>query len=168
MLAYGSFMSAWNVVSGNTPKIASAEIVIFIGASSAAGFVNYTVNHMLDLMFRNQAWTSPSASILFGLATEMLYDTSTSGSEPSGIGFAREPVPASSIDAASAGVTTNNTTITFDTPSGSWGTITSLIIMDALTGGNMLAFDNGNIVDQAVGYGDTVLITPGNFDVDLD
>ena len=168
MLAYGSFNSAWNVVSGNTPKIASAEIEISIGASSSAGFTNVAVHLMLNLMFRNTAWTSPNATIHFGLTTATLSDTSTSGTEPSGNGYAREPVPASSIDVASAGVTTNNATITFDTPSGSWGTIVSMIVMDALTGGNMLGFDNGNIVDQAVGSGDTVQITAGNFDVDLD
>ena len=168
MLAFGSFNSSWNVVSGNTPKVAAAQIEISIGASSGAGFTDYSVHQMLNLMFRNVAWSTPSTSIHFGLTTATLTDSSTSGTEPSGNAYAREPVPASSFDAASAGVTTNNTAITFDTPSGTWGTITSIIIMNALTTGNMLAYDNSNVVDQIVNSGDTVQISIGAFDCNLD
>jgi len=79
MLAFGSFNSSWNTVDGNTPKIASGEIEISIGASGGAGFTDYAVHKMLDLMFRNQAWTSPNGSIHFGLTTATLSDSSTSG-----------------------------------------------------------------------------------------
>ena len=168
MLAFGAYNSSWNVVSGNTPKIASGEIEISIGASGGAGFTDYAAHKMLDLMFRNQAWTSPNATIHFGLSTATLSDSSTSGTEPSGNGYAREPVPNTSIDAATAGVTTNSVAIEFDEPSGSWGTVVSLIVMDALTSGNMLAYDNSNVTDQAVGSGDTVQLAIGAFDVDLD
>jgi len=168
MLAFGAFTSSWNVVSGNTPKIASGEIEISIGASSGAGFTDYSVHKMLDLMFRAAAWTTPSSAIYCGLSTATLTDSSTSGTEPSGNGYAREQVPTSSMDAASSGVTTNNTAITFDTPTGSWGLVVSLIIMDAATSGNMLAYDNDNIVDQTPTTDDTVQIAAGSFDVDLD
>jgi hypothetical protein len=170
MLAWGAFgpsNPSWNVVSGNTPKIAAAQIEISIGASSGAGFVDYAVHQMLNLMFRNVAWSTPSGSIHFGLATATLTDASTSGTEPAGNGYAREPVPAASFNAAVAGVTTNNALIAYDTPSGTWGTIVSVIIMNALTAGNMLAYDNSNVVDQVVNSGDTVQIAIGAFDCDL-
>lgn len=168
MLAFGAFNSAWNVVAGNTPKIPANEIEISIGASSGAGFTDYTAHKMLDLMFRNQAWSTPSSSIHFGLSTATLTDSSTSGTEPSGNGYAREPVPASSFDAAALGVTTNNAAITFDTPTGSWGLCVSVIIMDALTSGNLLGYDNDNVTDQTPVADDTVQIEAGAFDLDLD
>ena len=77
-------------------------------------------------------------------------------------------MPTSSVDAASSGATTNNTAITFETPTGSWGSIVSLILMDAATSGNMLAYDNDNIVDQEPTTDDTVQIAAGSFNVDLD
>lgn len=168
LLAFGAFDSAWNVVSGNTPRIPANEIEISIGAGSGAGFTDYAVHAMLNLMFRNTAWSTPSASIHVGFSTATLSDSSTSGTEPSGNGYAREPVPSSSFDAASAGVTTNNTVIEFETPTGSWGTVVAAIIMDALTSGNMLAYDNTNVVDQEPVADDTVQIAIGAFDVDLD
>ena len=171
MLAFGAFNSSWNVVNGNTPKIPAAEIEIEIGASTN-GFTNIAVHLMLNLMFRNVAWATPSATIHFGLATATIADTDTIGdvTECSGNSYAREPVPASSIDAAAAGVTTNGTAIVFDIPSGSWGLVTSLFIVDDLSGvgGDLLAFDNTNIIDQTPTTGDTVQLVIGAFDVDLD
>jgi len=168
MLAFGSFTSGWNVVSGNTPKVAAAEIEISIGASTN-GFTNIAVHKMLDLMFRNIAWASPNATIHFGLTTVTISDTSTTASitECTGNAYAREPVPASSIDAATAGVTTNGAAITFDTPSGTWGLVTSLFVASASTSGDLLAFDNTNIVDQTPTTGDTVQIAIGAFDCTL-
>lgn len=172
MLAFGSFTSAWNVVSGNTPKVAAAEIEISIGATSGAGFTDIAVHKMLNLMFRNVAWTSPNATIHFGLATATIADTNTMATitECAGGAYAREPVPNTSIDAATAGVTTNSVAITFDTPTGSWGLVTSLFVVNDLSGtaGDLLAFDNDNIVDQTPTTGDTVQIAIGAFDCDLD
>jgi len=123
-------------------------------------------------MFRNVAWTTPSTSIHFGLATATIADSDTIAdvTECAGNNYAREPVPASSFDAATAGVNTNNTAITFDTPTGTWGTVTSLFIVNDLSGtaGDLLAYDNDNIVDQEPTTGDTVQIAIGDFDCDLD
>lgn len=172
MLAFGSFNSAWNVVSGNTPKVESAEIDISIGASSGAGFTDIAVHKMLNLMFRNIDWTSPNATIHFGLTTATIADSNNMGAitECSGGSYAREPVPNSSFDAASSGVTTNNTAITMDTPTGSWGLVTSMFVVNDTSGtaGDLLAFDNDNIVDQTPTTGDTVQFAVGAFDVDLD
>lgn len=168
MLAFGAFNSSWNVVSGNTPKIPSGEIEVSIGASGGAGLSDFSVHKFLDLMFRNQAWTSPSSSLHVALSTATLTDSSTSGTEPSGNGYAREPVPASSFDSAALGVTTNNTAIVFDTPTGSWGTIVAMMLMDALTSGNLLAYDNDNIVDQEPVADNTVQFPAEAFDIDQD
>jgi len=172
MLGFGSFNSAWNVVNGNTPKVATGEIEISIGASGGAGFTDIAVHKMLDLMFRNQAWTSPNGTIHFGLTTATIADANamTDVTECSGGSYAREPVPNTSFDAASSGVTTNNTIVEFDTSTGSWGLVTSLFIVNDLsgTGGDLLAFDNDNIEDQTPTTDDTVQIPIGDFDCDLD
>jgi len=172
MLAFGSFNSAWNVGNGNVPTISSGEIVLTVGASSGAGFTDIAVHKMLNLMFRNVAWTSPNATIHFGLTTATISDTDAMGdiTECSGGSYAREPVPAASIDAASAGVTTNNTAVTFDTATGSWGLMTSMFVVNDLsgTGGDLLVFDNDNVVDQTPTTDDIVEFAIGAFDVDLD
>lgn len=171
MLAFGAFNSSWNVVNGNTPKVAAAEIEISVGASTN-GFTDIAVHKMLNLMFRNIAWTTPSTSTHFGLATATIADANTMATitECSGGSYAREPVPASSFDAAVAGVTTNNTAVTFDTPSGSWGLVTSMFGCNDLSGtaGDLLWFDNTNVVDQTPTTGDTVQVAIGAFDCDLD
>ena len=171
MLGFGSFTSAFGVVEGNTPKVAAAEIEISIGASSGAGFVDYTAHKMLDLMFRDTAYSTPSSSLHFGLTTDVVVDADESASdytECSGGSYERKAVPSSAIDAASNGETTNNSVITWITPTGTWGTIASVIVCDASTAGHLLAFDSSNVIDQQVNSGDTVQISVGDFDCDLD
>ena len=152
--------------------MASAEIEISIGASSGAGFTDIAVHKMLNLMFRNVAWTSPNATIHFGLVTAIIADDDAMAdiTECSGGSYAREPVPNTSFDAASSGVTTNNTAVTMDTPSGTWGLVTSMFVVNDLsgTGGDLLAYDNDNIVDQTPTTDDTVQFAIGALDVDLD
>jgi hypothetical protein len=172
MLAFGAFDTPWNVVDGNTPTIPDLEIEISIGASSAAGFTTIAANLMLDLMFREVAWTSPNATIHFGLATTIIVDGDGIGdvAECSGGSYERIAVPSTSMNAASAGVADNGVAITFITPTGSWGTVTSMFVVNDAsgTGGDLLAFDNGNIVDQEPTTEDTVRFIIGAFDVDLD
>lgn len=173
MLAFGSFTTPWNVVAGNTPKVASGEITLTIGASSGAGFTDLAVHKMLNLMFRNVAWSSPNATIHWGLATAVIEDADTMADITecaAANAYARAPVSAASMDAASAGVTTNNTTVTMATPTGSWGLVTSMFVVNDLSGtaGDLLAFDNVNIVDQTPTTDDVVQFLAGDFDINLD
>ena len=46
---------------------------------------------------------------------------------------------ATNFPAATSGTKTNGAAFTFPTPTGSWGTITTLFIADAATAGNILA-----------------------------
>jgi len=168
MLAFGEFTGgAWNVVSGNTPKIPAGEMGITIGGSAGAGFSNYTAHKMLDLMFRNVAWTSPKDSLYAGLVTAVVNDSDTTISELSGNNYGRVQILSASINAASAGATTSNASITFPTPSGAWATFTSLVVMDDSSSGNIIGTDNTNIVDQSAASGDTVELTAGHFSVNL-
>jgi hypothetical protein len=60
----------------------------------------------------------------------------------------------------------NTHAVTLAQASGDWGTITSVAIIDALTVGNMLFFDN-TMTDQAVNNGDTAEFAIGALDVQL-
>lgn len=51
--------------------------------------------------------------------------------------------------AASSGSVNNNNACNFPTPTGSWGTITSVVVCDASTNGNLLWYGN-DVVDQTV------------------
>lgn len=174
MLAFGSFNADWNVVSGNTPKIAVGEIEIEIESTvdSEAGFSTEAAHELLDHMFLNSVWLTPSADIHFGLVTAVVDDddTLTSLTEcATANGYAREPVPAISFDSASNGANTTNTDVEFDVPTGDLGTVTSLFVCNVVSGttGILIAYDNENIVDQPVNTDDEVVVESGSFTVTL-
>lgn len=167
LLGFGAFNSAWNVVAGNTPVIASGQMVISAAAGSGAGFTNTAVHLMFNLMFRYQAWTSPNATIYAALASATIADAATSITELSGNGYARINVPAASMNAASEGDTTNNAIIAFPTATGAWTTFTSMALFDDSSAGNLLAYDNDNVTDQGASSGDVVRWSAGALTINL-
>jgi len=172
MLAFGSFISSFAPVTGNTPKVPISEVEVeIVATASGAGFSDYLVHKLLELMFKATAYPTPSTSLHIAMSTTILDDQdAVTGdfTESSGNGYAREPVPATSFDVADSATIANNTAITFDTPSGSWGIVVALVTMDHLTAGNILAYDNANVVDQEPGDGDTIEIAIGAYDAALD
>jgi hypothetical protein len=163
MLATGLFSDSFAVVAGNTPKINSG-CYVEISTNSGSGFTTTTVNKLLDLMFKNTAYSTPNATIHLALATAVLSDASTTSfTEASGTSYARKDISAL-IGNASSGAVTNTGAITFATPGATWGTITSIATMDASSSGNILAYDNSNVVDQTVNSDDTVEIATGEYD----
>jgi hypothetical protein len=174
VLAYGSFTASFAPVNGNTPTIPSGELQVQMNASSGAGFTDATVHSLFDRMFRNQAYAKPSTYI--GLATATIADTTNTiagVTEVSGGNYARKQVnpnggAAPTWTNASGGALDNVAAITFNTPSAGWGTITSCFIADSASGaGNVIGYDNQNIVDQAVAANDTVQFDIGAFDVQI-
>lgn len=168
VLAYGSFTTSKSVVSGNTPSVASGEVVVSLSGNVGVG----TANSLLDLMFRNQAYSKPDTYL--ALTTVQVTDTMTGSTitEPSGNNYSRKQVNVNggsspTWDVASGGALANTHAITFATPSGSWGTVVGVAVVSANAAGNLLVFDNANVVDQAVGVDDTVQFAIGAFDVSL-
>ena len=161
MLASGSLSSTVGVVNGNTPSIAAGQIDV---SFSSTNMSTYLAEAILNFVFRNQAFTGPSIWCALMDATATVASTGATISEPVGQNYSR--LDFADWSAAALGAVQNNTDMTFATPSGSWGTIVATALVDnATTGaGNMLWFDNA-IVDQAVGNGDTVKFTAGDFDV---
>lgn len=111
---------------------------------------NYLENKLIDQLFRGQAFTFP-ATLHFALFTSAPGETG--GTEVSGGGYARAAVTASlanfagtqgagTTEASSGtnGTTSNNTAITYPTPSANWGSIVGVGVFDAVTGGNLLIY----------------------------
>lgn len=168
VLAHGAFASSKAVGSGDTPSVASGEVTVSFNAGEVS---NYAANGFLDRMFRNQAFTV-SATYL-GLTTVIVTDgmTGSTITEPGSGAYAREQVNANGGAAPDWNLVTsgdpsyvdNNDDVTFTTATGDWGTITSVVMCDASSAGNLLMYDN-DVTDKAVNNGDTAKITAGNCD----
>ena len=168
-LAYGAFTIAKQVVNGNTPSVSTAEIDVEITTGGAS---NYLVHKILDLMFRNVAFTAPATHYV-ALSATTLSDTSTGSSftELSGSGYARKALnntggSSPTWTVASSGASENSGTVNFGTAGASWGTLVAMCTCDAASAGNMLFYDNG-VADQAIGTSDPVSFATGALDVSL-
>lgn len=167
VLAHGAFETGKALVTNNTPSVASGEVWVEITADT--GLSDYAANGFLDRMFRNQAFTVSANYLFVTTATIADDDDGDAITEPSGNNYSRLQINnAAGADpkwtAESGGAVSNNDAWTLPTPSGSWGTIVAAGIADASTSGEVLIYDNDNVVDQAVGDGDTVRWPAGDFD----
>lgn len=122
---------------------------------------NYLEDALINATLRNTSYTSP-ATVYVALFTTDPTDAGT-GTEVSGGSYARVSV---SFGAPSNGVTTNSGAVTFPTATGSWGTITHIGLMDALTTGNLL-YHTALDASKAVASGDIFTIGAGNLSVTL-
>lgn len=159
MLAHGSLNDQKEVVNGNTPSVASGEVVISL---SAGAISTYLANELLDHAFRNAAYSQPT--IYVALSTANPKDDFSGLAEPTGNNYARKAH--SAWEAAAGGATENTGVIQFNTPSGSWGAITYAAIIDALTGGNGLLYAAVS-QSQTPGNGDDVEFPDGDLDITL-
>ena len=140
-----------SITSGKQYRIASGDLDV---SFDAGGFTTYLANELLDHVLKVGAYTPPS--IYVGLYTTATADAGT-GTECAGTSYAR--VAASSWNAASGGVASNDGAITFAAAgAGDWGTLTHFALLDASSSGNMLihaALDSslapgsGNVVEFA-------------------
>lgn len=168
MLAHGALAASKSVVAGNTPSVASGEVWIEV----VAGEMSTTLAHnLLNLAFRNVAYSKPATYV--GVATATLSDTTTGSTvtEPSGGAYARTQVninggssPTWSVAASRA--VTNGAAVTLPAATAAWGTVVASFIASAVSGGDILFYDN-DTADQAVGSGDTVQFASGDIDVSI-
>jgi hypothetical protein len=167
MLAHGALALAKNVVAGNNPSVDAGEVIV---SFNAGGFSNYLTAKLLDFMFRNQAFASPATYLALCTAEIADTDTGSTITEP-GNGYARVLVnpnggASPSWGLAAAGLVDNLAIVNFNTPTGTWGTLTAMAIVDAATLGNLLFYDTG-ISEVAPASGDIVRIPVGACDVSL-
>lgn len=116
-------------------------------AVQAADLTNFAENKIVDALLRAQAIGTP-ATWYIGLDTVACGEAGT-GTEVTGGSYARVAVTAgltqwagtqsagsTTASSGTGGTTSNNASITFPTPSGSWGTVVSMRWWDASTSGN--------------------------------
>lgn len=100
---------------------------------------DYTTSKLLDLVFGATAYLAPE-TLFIGLS-QTTSNRAGIVNEPSGGGYSRVGVinsPAS-FPAASLGTKSNSMMIVFSSPTADWGTVQSLFVSDAPSGGNVLA-----------------------------
>ena len=106
-------------------------------------FSNYLAKAVLDHVFGKAALTAPTTYI--GLSSANPTETGSAAVEPSGGGYARQLVPASSWASATLAdpaVITNSVAVTFPIATATWLSgvnLTYFVLYDAVSGGNVLA-----------------------------
>lgn len=141
---------------------------------------NYLENKLIDHVLRNTAYTPPT-TLHFALFTSDPTETGAAGTEVSGGSYARVAVTANLTNMAGTqaagsttassgtnGTTSNNGAITFPAPTGNWGTVTHMAIMDAASGGNMLVY-GALQTSKVISSGDAApSFTSGQFTFQID
>jgi hypothetical protein len=125
-----------------------------------SSFSDYLEDAVLNYVFRNTG-TPTSTNVYLALYTVTPSDTG-GGTEVTGSGYARQLVV---FDASSGGAVTNTVAETFTASGGSYGTVVATGIFDALTGGNLLAWDG--ITSTTITDGDTLTFPIGDIDISL-
>ena len=168
LLAHGAFASSKQVNSGNTPSVAAAETDVTFSAGEVS---DYLADNLLDFAFRNQAFTGPATWV--GLVTVVAADddTGTTITEPAN-NYSRVQVninggSSPTWDLSSSSLVDNTHLIQMPTPSGTWGTVVGVVIVDASTVGNLLCYDN-TLTDELIGTDDDIEFPVGTLDITLD
>lgn len=123
---------------------------------------DYLENKLLDHVLRNTTYSSPT-TVYMGLYTSDPGDDNT-GTEVSGGSYARQIV---SVTTATAGIVTSSADVTFPQATGSWGTISHIGLLDAVTAGNLLmhtALTTSKTIDE----GDIFKVPTGSLTASLD
>jgi hypothetical protein len=121
-------------------------------------------NRIADHLLGNVPYTAPGAVhlALFTVApTE-----SGGGTEVSGGSYGRVAINnnATNWPAATGGLKSNGTAITFPTATGTWGTVTHWALFDAASGGNMLFFGTVS-PSKLIESGDQFSVAIGELDL---
>lgn len=143
-----------------------------------AAMSDYLENKIIDWLFRAQTFTTP-AGLHIGLLTAAPSDTG-GGTEVSGNAYARvnlapsltnwagtQAAASTTASTGTSGTTSNNSAVTFPTPTASWGTVTHFGIWDAATAGNLLFYGALNI-SKTINSGDTVTFPISTLSVQID
>jgi len=139
----------------------------------AGGPSVFLAGKLLDKSLKDTAFTPPGTFYvaLFTTASETFLRSNTiaSANEVANAGsYARKPVTAGQIGAASAGVSTITIDIIFNTATAGWGTIYQAALMDVVTHGSGNIYYFGPLSASAdVQSGDVLKIPASTFTIAL-
>jgi hypothetical protein len=120
-------------------------------------FSNYTELKVLDHALKTAAFTQPTG-LYIALSTTTIADDGSGMTEPAVGAYAR--VACNTWNAASSRSVANTGTISFPEASAAWGTITYFAVMDAATGGNMIAY-GALSASKTIAFGDNASFQSG-------
>lgn len=126
-----------------------------------SSFSDFLETELLDAAFRNAGYTGP-ATVYMGLYTAAPTD-SGGGTEVTGGGYARQAV---AFGAPSGGTISNTGAVAFTASGANFGTVVAVGFFDALSAGNLLAWDE--ISSVVVNDTDTLNFAIGDIDISLD
>lgn len=115
----------------------------------------------LKWLLTADAVTRPTAWYI-GLFTAAPSDAG-GGTEVSGGSYARKSVAFT----VSGNLATNSAAVEFDVATADWGTITSVAVFDAVSGGNMIAYATLT-ASKAIANGDVLRIPLNDLDITMD
>lgn len=131
---------------------------------TTAVLTDYLEGKLIDYVLRDGVFASPT-NVYIGLFTASPSDVG-GGTEVSGGAYARKTLTGG-FNPAASGTTSNTADIVFVTSTGVWGSVTSLGIFDALSGGNLLFYGDFTGGPIQIDTGDTLTIPAGGLDVSL-
>jgi len=131
---------------------------------------NYLENKVLDHVLTATSYTAPTTRYLAlftntsgSAAANLEAGTLSDEISASGTAYGRKAV---TFAAASGGSSASNATVTFDTATANWGTVTHVAVMDAETSGNVL-FYGAVTTSKTIETGDTFQVSSGNLTISL-
>ena len=136
-----------------------------------AGFTNYLEDKLINHIFGGSSYTAPS-TIYVGLLVATPSDSAT-GTEVSGGAYVRKAVAWTRSGTGTAQAV-NSGTLTFPAATTDWGNVQWAGIYDALSGGNLMAYETLTKTDfstanpKTVNTGDIFQIDAGNLKLQLD
>ena len=123
-------------------------------------FTDYLENKVLDYVFSGGSFSQPGTKYL-ALYTVAPTDSSA-GTEVTGGGYARQTVTLTT----SGSDTTNSAAVEYPTATAGYGTVVAVAVLDASTGGNMLAFASLS-ANKTIATGDVFRVPAGDLDIAL-
>jgi hypothetical protein len=124
-------------------------------------FSNYLETEILDHVFGGAAYTAPS-TLYLALYTADPSDAG-GGTEVSGGAYARQTVTFT----VSGNTASNTSAVEYPTATANYGTVVAVGVMDASSGGNLLAYA-GLTSDKDIETGDVFRVPAGDLDITLD
>jgi hypothetical protein len=127
-----------------------------------AGFSDYLEDKVLDHVFGGVAYTQPTKHV--ALYTVAPTDTG-GGTEVTGGAYARQ-TSTFTVSGTSPTTATNAAAIEYPTATANYGTVVAVGILDASSGGNLLAYANLT-TSKTVSTGDVFRFDAGDLDITL-
>lgn len=163
-LAYGNLTTGQSHQANEDFRFEVGSISLTV-ANISTRFSTYLANAALNHLFRNVAFTSPSASLYLSLHTGV--PGTTGANEVSGGNYSRQSI--AFVDTATAGWVDSDGFSGFQCSGASWGHLAYWGIWDASTSGNFLGSGtvNGG-TGQSVSDGDYFYFSDAAMDVRMD